>query len=140
MPNQLYHDLQTMVKDNFFSTARQQILDPTKPLYVFLLTNDLLEQLFSIVRCLTHNRNVDHLEFAQRASIATRIMDVYGRHPDWNRSARRLAEAFDRMNVNSWPADVSVEGINVSEHIIGPMVGNKLRLCCWRTRYMAMLM
>ena len=111
IPNQLYHDLQTLVKDNFFSVARQQCQDPSRPLYIFQLSNDLLEQLFGIVRCLTHNRNVDALEFAERVSIASRIMDIYSRHAEWDRGARRLCETLDRVNVRSWKGDTSVRGL-----------------------------
>ena len=49
---------------------------------------------------------------SQRASIATRIMDVYGRHSLCSAVGGSLLQ--DKCEFEG--EDVSVEGINVSEH------------------------
>ena len=50
IPNQLYYDAQTMVKNAFFSVARQQKLDPLSPFSLLDLGDDALELTFAFMR------------------------------------------------------------------------------------------
>ncbi|KAJ7861954.1 hypothetical protein B0H13DRAFT_1900306 [Mycena leptocephala] len=68
MSNQLYGDSQTMVKNVMFCLAKQNVLDPTQPFYLFQVGDDPLERLFGKLRMLGERRlnmsrseGVDHL-------------------------------------------------------------------------------
>ncbi|KAF9033098.1 hypothetical protein BDZ89DRAFT_1131159 [Hymenopellis radicata] len=89
--NQLYGDLQCMIKNALFHVAKTQDLDPNLKVFLCLLGDDVLETLFGRVRMIGgHSPNVDIAEFANRCRSALNLDDIFSRHPLWERKPERL--------------------------------------------------
>ena len=115
MPAQLYHDIQATVQDIFYTIAKMQLLYPTQALYLFQLGDDRLEDLFGVLRTLTHDRNFDLLQAGERLGIATHIAQIFEKHPQWKQPMRRLQGGLDHMNTVSWVGDCLVRNVDVKE-------------------------
>ncbi|KIJ31886.1 hypothetical protein M422DRAFT_185339 [Sphaerobolus stellatus SS14] len=102
---QLYHDLQSMIKNAYFSVVKQCIQDPKVGFYLCQLGDNHLEGQFGTVQTLTHDRNVDALQLAERLAAAGQMEAIFESHPDWDRDHRRLklegAEGIDHVNPQS---------------------------------------
>jgi hypothetical protein len=70
LSNQLYGDLQTIIKAAFFCVAWQQNLDPEQTFYLYQIGSDRLEEMFTEVRTESHDSNVDALQLSERLSSA----------------------------------------------------------------------
>jgi predicted nicotinamide N-methyase len=57
--------------------------------------------------------NFDLLQLEEKASGAMQVMEVYSRHPDWDRGSRRLSGSLDSWNVKSWTGCVDTRKVNV---------------------------
>jgi hypothetical protein len=55
------------------------------PLYLFQLGDNGLEELFSLLRTLTHQRNMDALMFKHNVCILARLQAIYESHPEWKK-------------------------------------------------------
>ncbi|KAL0061746.1 hypothetical protein AAF712_011419 [Marasmius tenuissimus] len=111
MPNQLYGDIQAMIKTAVFMVVRQQDLDPSQEVFFTLLGDDVLETLFGLIRMLGgHSPNCDGKELANRMGRAMNIKDIYERHPDWEKQAKRLSmnrsRDADHLRPRNWKGDV----------------------------------
>jgi hypothetical protein len=118
MLSQLYHDIQatmrcSAVKECYFTVVKVQQHMPQESLYLFQLGTDRLEALFAVLRTLTHNQNFDLLECGHRLSHATHLNQIYQRHPDWKKKAKRLEGSLDEMNPSSWIGSVKVADVDV---------------------------
>jgi hypothetical protein len=104
LPNQLYHDLQSNVKDLYVSVAKWKVYWPESPFFTFLLGDDRLETDFGIVRTISHDRGVDALQLGERIGEIVQADLVLGRHEGWRRPSARLdvKVAEDHMNVKAW--------------------------------------
>lgn len=67
------------------------------------------------LRTLTYNQNFDLLECGQRLSHATHLNQIYERHPDWKKKAKRLEGSLDEMNPTSWTGSVEVADVDVEQ-------------------------
>ncbi|KAI0078465.1 hypothetical protein K474DRAFT_1706510 [Panus rudis PR-1116 ss-1] len=82
MPNQLYGDMQTTIKNVFFCVAKQQELDVSQPLYLFNMGDDRLESLFGCVRMQgAHNPNFTYKQLLDRLAAAIDLEAIFTRHP-----------------------------------------------------------
>ncbi|KAJ8087485.1 hypothetical protein PM082_006316 [Marasmius tenuissimus] len=120
MPNQLYGDIQAMVKAAVFMVARQQDLDPSQEVFFTLLGDDVLETLFGLVQMLGgHSPNCDGKELANRMSRAMNIKNIYERHPDWEKQPKRLAmnrsRDADHLRPRNWKGDVQASSCNLGD-------------------------
>ncbi|KAJ7059300.1 hypothetical protein C8F01DRAFT_1370857 [Mycena amicta] len=91
IPNQLYGDLQAMVKNAVFMVAKTKLFDPELEVFLCLLGDDVLETLFGRVRmCGGHSPNCGLAEFCTRASSAMNLDAIFDRHPEMERTPDRL--------------------------------------------------
>ncbi|KAL1669560.1 hypothetical protein GGF50DRAFT_44200, partial [Schizophyllum commune] len=109
--NQLYGDIQCMIKNAVFIVAKSQILNPELEVFICLLGDDLLEALFGRVRMLgRHSPNVDVSEMATRCRSALNLADIFSRHPEWERKPERLefkrSRDYDHINPHHWRGNV----------------------------------
>ncbi|KAJ6563762.1 hypothetical protein B0H10DRAFT_1843407, partial [Mycena sp. CBHHK59/15] len=85
MPNQLYADSQTMVKNVVFCVAKQKLLDRSQKcdskFHLCQCGDDRLEVSFSEARCQTHSRNHDSLELADKLSVTADIQEIMIKYP-----------------------------------------------------------
>lgn len=110
MPNQLYGDMQTTVKNVLFCIAKQQEMDGTQPVYLFWMGDDRLEVLFGRARMQGgHNPNFSLKELVERLAAAVDLGAIFSRRPNLDRGARRLkvtcTEHMDHLNPESWTGD-----------------------------------
>ncbi|KAJ7437703.1 hypothetical protein FB451DRAFT_1193094 [Mycena latifolia] len=116
-PGQLYYDIQSMIKNVFWSVAKQKILDPSGIHHIGLNGEDRLEDLYGIYRLKDNSRNVNILQLSERASTTAESCHIFAKHPDWDRGHRQLrlegTEGVDHINPASWKADVSVANVSL---------------------------
>lgn len=119
MTGQLYHDTQAMVRALFHCVRQAQQHCPSEPMFLWQVGTDGLENLFALVRTLTHASNVDAKELADRLGAAVALEEIYNKHPDWAKVSRRLNETLDHMNVLTWEkggpsGNCDVRGVDVT--------------------------
>ncbi|KAF4590061.1 hypothetical protein EYR38_009359 [Pleurotus pulmonarius] len=118
MINQLYADLQGVVKTAFFCVAKQKVLDRTKPFYLYQQGSDRLEQTFGTIRSMTHDQNVDVVQLCERLSDCVDVDKIFANHPDWKRAHRRLSytgtEGVDHVNPKYFTGDLIVNNVVLS--------------------------
>jgi hypothetical protein len=89
--NQLYGDLQCMVKNAIFKIARSKLLNPKLKVFLCLLGDDVLETLFGRSRMIGgHSPNMSIDELLQRFCSALRMDKIFQKYPYLERRARRL--------------------------------------------------
>ncbi|KAI0748796.1 hypothetical protein BC629DRAFT_1243540, partial [Irpex lacteus] len=118
MPNQLYGDMQTTIKNAIFCIAKQLHLDRTQPFYLFWTGDDRLEGLFGCARMQGgHNPNFTYKDFVDRVGAGVDIAAVFARHPRLNNGFRRLkvtrTEHMDHLNPESWRGRVIVSEVDL---------------------------
>lgn len=126
MPVQLYHDLQTMVKNAYFCVAKTKVDDPDGEFWLILLGEDRTEELFGDIRTMAGgDSNVDVLQLSSRASGAAECANILAENPSWDCAPRRLRiptliaqkddihSSVDHINPNSWIGDVHVSGVEL---------------------------
>ncbi|KIK76389.1 hypothetical protein PAXRUDRAFT_36925 [Paxillus rubicundulus Ve08.2h10] len=123
MPNQLYYDPQSMVKNAIFTIAKQQKLDPSECFSLLDLGDDVLELEFTFLRMTGgHNNAVNFRQALDRLGAARDIGRVYACQPDLMHGHRRLnltwTEGVDHISHAHWVGDT------VSGHCDLPS--------CWR--------
>jgi hypothetical protein len=106
MLGNLYLDIQSVIQDAFVAVAYFKSVTSTKPLYIHLLGTDQLESLFSIVRTLTHARNVDCLELVDRLHAAHQVEEVYNRNDGWKAASRLVETTCDKSSIRSWIGNI----------------------------------
>ena len=123
IPGQLYHDLQQTIRCAFVVVAQAKVVCPTLQIYLFQLGTDNVENLFAILRTMTHARTFSYVELVQRLGHAVQVQDIWSRHPEWGGASKRLRLGTDdHMNTKTWdtgPAgNTSVIGVDL--------------VACWR--------
>ena len=116
MPNQLYIDSQTCVKNAYFCVAKQLELDRTQDFNLFLLGDDRLESFFGRIRMQGgHNPNCTFKQLVDRAGAAVDINNVFVRNPSLDSGHRHLktnrTEHFDHLNKEIWKGSQSVKDV-----------------------------
>jgi hypothetical protein len=91
IPMPLFVDIGIMVKNAFFCVAKAKLDHPMDPFFLVLLGTDRLETLFGILRTMVGNdANLDILQLALRVTATTEVSNILSKHPDWDKSPRRL--------------------------------------------------
>ncbi|CAM9585347.1 unnamed protein product [Ectocarpus sp. 4 AP-2014] len=60
--HQLYHDLQQTIRCAYILVAQAQKVCPSLDIYLFQLGTDNVENLFAVLRTLTHSRTFSYME------------------------------------------------------------------------------
>ncbi|KAK7050337.1 hypothetical protein R3P38DRAFT_3306578 [Favolaschia claudopus] len=112
MSNQLYGDLQTMVKAAIMMVAQTQDLDPLLDVLICLLGDNPVETLFGRTRMKGgHNPNFGPIEFLIRVGSSMNMDDVYDHHPELEKKPRRLnlvrGRDADHVGPKQWRGDIS---------------------------------
>lgn len=118
MPNQLYYDVQTLIKNLVFCIAKQQKLDAAAPFHLLDVGDDPIELLFAFLRmCGGHNSAINFKQAIDRLRAARDIGGVYSRNPDLQHGHRRLkltrSEGVDHINRAMWKGNVIAGGCNL---------------------------
>ena len=91
VPTPLFVDIGIMIKNAFFCVAKAKMDHPLDPFFLVLLGTDRLETLFGILRTMVGNdANLDILQLALRVTATTEVSNILAKHPDWDKSPRRL--------------------------------------------------
>jgi hypothetical protein len=127
-PTLLYTDIMIMIKNIYFCVAKAKVLTPLGRFFIILLGTDRLEILFGIIRSMIGNDNgVDLLQLGDRVTGTTEVADIFGQHPEWDRSPRRLrlplidrdgnlitlSNAADHVSPGTWNGDVTLAFVNL---------------------------
>ncbi|KAJ7657436.1 hypothetical protein DFH06DRAFT_1090907 [Mycena polygramma] len=115
LSNQLYGDLQAIVKAAFFCVAQQQILDPMQRFYLYQIGSDRLEEMFAEVRTESHDSNVDGLQLSERLSSAADSVRIWNEHPEWHQGHIRRSwsgKEADHVNPTFFTGDM-----NITSHV-----------------------
>ena len=112
MPNQLYYDAQSMVKNAIFCIVKQQGLDPSADFYLPDVGDDAIELLFAFLRmCGGHNSAINYKQAIDRLSAARDLGGINARNPDLSHGYRRLnfsrSEHVDHINRKMWEGDIT---------------------------------
>ncbi|GLB43863.1 hypothetical protein LshimejAT787_1500470 [Lyophyllum shimeji] len=118
MPNQLYGDTQTTVKNVMFCIAKQQEMDGSQPFYLFNTGDDHLEVLFGYSRMQGgHNPNFSFKQFMERIGAAMDLDAVFGRNPLLFAGHRRLkvtrTAKRDHLNAESWHGNAVANSVDL---------------------------
>ncbi|KAK7041117.1 hypothetical protein R3P38DRAFT_3179675 [Favolaschia claudopus] len=117
LSNQLYGDLQALVKAAFFSIARQQELDPEQAFYLYQLGSDRLEETFAEVRTESHDSNTDSLQLSERLSTAADTVGIFDENPEWHQGHVRRSwsgKEADHVNPTYFTGDHVVKNVVLS--------------------------
>ncbi|KAK7001122.1 hypothetical protein R3P38DRAFT_2428555, partial [Favolaschia claudopus] len=91
MSNQLYADIQTMIKNAVLMVPKTRIVNGDLKVYICLLGDDVLEALFGRCRMIGgHSPNCSIGELRDRFGSAMNLDYIYERHPEWERHPPRL--------------------------------------------------
>jgi hypothetical protein len=79
---------------------------------LYQLGTDQLENLFSVIRTITHSSTCDFLELNDRLKMAYQVEQVYNDRPDWRPNNRlstktKITTILDHSSVHSWTGDLS---------------------------------
>ncbi|KAF7351813.1 hypothetical protein MVEN_01142400 [Mycena venus] len=133
MSNQLYGDLQAMVKAAIIMVAQTKVLDPRLDVLLCLLGDNPVETLFGRSRmCGGHSPNCSISELWTRFCSAMNLDNVFKHHPELEKTPRRLklvrARDTDHVGPTQWVGKISAdscdidlcydEGVDVAESIM----------------------
>lgn len=116
--NQLYGDLQCMVKNAIFQIAHSKVLNPYLKVFLCLLGDDVLETLFGRSRMIGgHSPNMAIDEFRQRVGSALRMDEIFRKYPWLERRARRLnlvrSRDVDHLSPDAWEGDLTAGSCDI---------------------------
>ncbi|CAM9922563.1 unnamed protein product, partial [Sphacelaria rigidula] len=98
---------------SFTMCARRSVTVQTKKLYLWMAGTDGLENLFAVVRTLTHARNVDSKELSERFSAAIGVEQVFEKNAASKRTSKRLNGTLDHTTTHHWDDNGPVSNTNV---------------------------
>eukprot|EP00904_Undaria_pinnatifida_P013996 jgi/Undpi1/9727/HiC_scaffold_27.g12183.m1 len=102
----LCHDLQATIHGIFFVVLKVQDHCPATPVFLWQISTGALENMFGVVRNLTHSSNINGKELRDRLGAAVALEEIYAKHPSLCRKSRRLSLThlgeIDHMNVRTW--------------------------------------
>ncbi|KAI6008633.1 hypothetical protein PISMIDRAFT_690710 [Pisolithus microcarpus 441] len=118
LPNQLYYDIMTTMKNLIFCIAKQLWLDSSSKFSFLDVGTDQIEVLFALIRmCGGHNSAINYKQGIDRLRSACDISGVYSRNPDLHCGHRRLkltrTEHVDHINRDMWQGDTVVRNCNL---------------------------
>ena len=120
-----YKDIILMVKNVFFCVAKAKISNPKGSFWLILLGTDRLEATFGLVRSMVGNdANADMLSLTTRLTHAVECLNIFSKHPDWDRGPHRLTlhaiddgngdilSKVDHISPASWKGDVQLDNVH----------------------------
>jgi hypothetical protein len=118
LSNQLYGDLQAMVKNAVLMVPKTRIIDGRLGVYICLLGDDVLESLFGRARMIGgHSPNCSIGELRDRFGSAINLDFVYDKHPELERKPRRLkllrTQDLDHLRPECWGGEVSADSCDL---------------------------
>jgi len=126
MPTQLYIDIMIMIKNIFFCVAKVKADNPNGKFHIIMLGTDRLEELFGILRTMVGtDASLDIMQLLLRMGGTAEVSMILAKHPEWDRSPRRLKlpalskngldihKGVDHIKPASWVGDVSVAKVNL---------------------------
>ncbi|KAJ7758390.1 hypothetical protein B0H16DRAFT_1689376 [Mycena metata] len=117
LSNQLYGDMQALVKSAFFCVARQQELDPEQAFFLYQCGSDRLEEIYAEVRTESHDSNVDALQLSERLSTAADTQGIFDENPQWHQGNIRrswFGKEADHVNPSYFTGDQRVKHVILS--------------------------
>ncbi|KAJ7049330.1 hypothetical protein C8F01DRAFT_1352687, partial [Mycena amicta] len=120
IPNQLYGDLQAMVKNAIFLIAKTRVFDPELEVFFCLLGDDVLETFFGRVRMLGgHHPNCGLAEFCTRGRSAMNLDAIFARNPHLERKPDRLnmfrMQHVDHLRPPQWTTELRAKSCDLAE-------------------------
>jgi hypothetical protein len=84
-------DIILFVKNAYFCVAKTKVSAPDSKFYLILLGTDRLESTFGLVRSmLGTDKNADIFQLSTRLSHAVECLNIFEKHPEWDRGPKRL--------------------------------------------------
>jgi hypothetical protein len=113
IPPQLYHDLQSTIKNLYVVVARQ-LQDPKNNgvanILFFLLGTNELEKFFGTLRRMSPGLTFDLLQMLERMTAAAKVEGIYAQYPHLDPGSRRLEGSTDKVNSISWRGELTMDG------------------------------
>lgn len=79
------------MKNAYFCVAKTKVSAPDSKFYLILLGTDRLESTFGLVRSmLGTDKNADIFQLSTRLSHAVECLNIFEKHPEWDRGPKRL--------------------------------------------------
>eukprot|EP00798_Chlamydomonas_sp_ICE-L_P000014 gene14-12826_t len=94
-----------VIKNAFFCAAKAQLHQGDMELFLFQLGNNALEEIFAWLRTLSHQRNMDCLNFQHNVGIAGQMNSVYDRNLGWKLQRSKISVRDDRDRPNAVKGD-----------------------------------
>ncbi|KAJ7113518.1 hypothetical protein C8R44DRAFT_630995, partial [Mycena epipterygia] len=118
LSNQLYGNLQAMVKNAILMVPKTRIIDGSLGVYICLLGDDVLESLFGRARMIGgHSPNCSIGELRDRFGSAINLDFVYARHPELERKPRRLklvrTQELDHLRPECWGGECRADSCDL---------------------------
>ncbi|KAI6095363.1 hypothetical protein EDD17DRAFT_1469455 [Pisolithus thermaeus] len=118
LPNQLYYDITTAMKNIIFCIAKQLWLDLSSKFLLLDVGTDQVEVLFALIQmCSGHNSTVNYKQGIDCLCLACNISDIYSRNPDLHHGHHQLnftcSEHVDHINCGMWQGDTVVCNCNL---------------------------
>ncbi|KAI5994112.1 hypothetical protein F5J12DRAFT_726460, partial [Pisolithus orientalis] len=118
MPDQLYYDTQTMVKNAIFCIAKQQQLDASFPFYLPDVGDDAIELLFAFLwMCGGHNSAINYKQAIDHLCAVRDVGSIYACNLDLSHGHHRLnfshSEHVNHINHQMWNGDLTSHNCNL---------------------------
>jgi hypothetical protein len=115
-----------MIKNVLFCVAKAKINDPDGELWILLLANDRLEELFEILRTMVGNdTNLDILQLVCCLAGTTEVSNILTKYPHWDqapqwlklqalsRELKEIPDSADHIKPSSWRGKVKVKDVSL---------------------------
>lgn len=118
MSNQLYGDLQAMVKNAILMVPKTRLINGQLKVFICLLGDDVLEALFGRCRMIGgHSPNCSICELRDRFGSAMNLDYIYENHPELERKPRRLkllrTRDVDHLRPPEWKGELTADSCNL---------------------------
>lgn len=118
VPGPLYYDVQDTIRDVYSTVAKMQLFAPDKPLFLYQLGSDEVEQLFSAVHTMTHDRGCDILQLIVRLQHAATVRALSLKHPEWKAHASRrlnIKDGIDHTSPRHWTGTLKPGAVDLEK-------------------------
>ncbi|KAK6995622.1 hypothetical protein R3P38DRAFT_3425795, partial [Favolaschia claudopus] len=118
MSNQLYSDLQTMVKNAILTVPKVRLINGRLKVYICLLGDDVLEALFGRCRMIGgHSPNCNVCQLRDRLASAMNLDSIFESHPELERKPERLKlmrmRDLDHIRPSSFAGELSADSCDL---------------------------
>ncbi|KAI6003279.1 hypothetical protein F5J12DRAFT_893920 [Pisolithus orientalis] len=118
MPNQLYYDMQTMVKNAIFCITKQQQLKPSADFYLPDVGDNAIELLFAFLHmCGGHNSAINYKQAIDCLHAVRDLGSIYTQNPDLSHGHHHLnfshSEHVNHINHEMWKGDLTSHSCNL---------------------------